>query len=89
LPLGLFGSALGCVESSREHDMAQTMSGEVQDLLAKFVAENPQYRQALIADPNAIIEKRLNTPLGTVRMPSVVETAGVACVIVPDVIPPG
>jgi len=69
--------------------MAQTMSGEVQDLLAKFVAENPQYRQALIADPNAIIEKQLNTPLGTVRMPSVVETAGAPCVIGPEVIPPG
>jgi hypothetical protein len=65
------------------------MTGEVQDLLAKFATGNPEYRQALVADPNAILEKQLNTSLGTVQMPSVVEMAGVGCVIVPHVIPLG
>ena len=38
--------------------MAQRMTrGEVQDLLAKFATENPRYREALISDPKAIVEK--------------------------------
>ena len=66
--------------------MAQTMTrGEVQDLLAKFASENPQYRQALISDPKAIIEKQLNTSLGGVHVKSVVETANVTYVVVPHV----
>ena len=66
--------------------MAQTMTrGEVQDLVAKFASENPKYRQALIADPKALIEKQLNTSLGAVQVKSVVETAEVAYVVVPHV----
>jgi hypothetical protein len=65
-------------------NVAQKMTrGEIQDLLAKFAAENPKYRQALIADPKAIIEKQLNTSLGDVSVKAVVETAEVAYVVVP------
>jgi hypothetical protein len=65
-------------------NVAQKMTrGEVQDLLAKFALENPKYRQALIADPKAIIEKQLNTSLGDVSVKAVVETAEVAYVVVP------
>jgi hypothetical protein len=63
--------------------MAQMTRGEVQDLLAKFATENRKYRQALIADPKAIVEKQLNTSLGRVKVKSVVETADTAYVVVP------
>jgi len=66
--------------------MAQTMTrGEVQDLVAKFASENPQYRQALIADPKALIEKQLNTSLGNVKVKAVVETADTVYVVVPHI----
>jgi hypothetical protein len=57
--------------------------GEVQDLLAKFATENPRYREALIRDPKAIVEKQLNTSLGRVKVKSVVETADTTYVIIP------
>jgi hypothetical protein len=65
--------------------MAQMTRGEVQDLLAKFATENRRYRQALIADPKAIVEKQLNTSLGSVKVKSVVETADITYVVVPYV----
>ena len=66
--------------------MAQQMTrGEVQDLLAKFATENPKYRQALIADPKAIIEKQLNASLGNVEVKALVETAETSYVVVPHV----
>ena len=63
--------------------MAQMTRGEVQDLLAKFATENRNYRQALIADPKAIVEKQLNTSLGRVKVKSIVETADTSYVVVP------
>jgi len=63
--------------------MAQMTRGEVQDLLAKFATENPRYRQALISDPKAIVEKQLNTSLGSVKVKSVVETADTTYIVVP------
>jgi hypothetical protein len=64
--------------------MAQKMTrGEVQDLLAKFATENPRYRAALINDPKAIVEKQLNTSLGSVQVKSVVETADTTYVVIP------
>jgi hypothetical protein len=64
--------------------MMQRMTrGEVQDLLAKFASENPRYREALIRDPKAIIEKQLNTSLGTVQVKSLVETASTTYVVIP------
>jgi len=64
--------------------MAQKMTrGEVQDLLAKFAMENPRYREALISDPKAIVEKQLNTSLGSVHVRSVVETADTTYIVIP------
>ena len=63
--------------------MAQMTRGEVQDLLAKFATENPKYREALISDPKAIVEKQLNTSLGNVKVKAVVETAETTYVVVP------
>jgi len=66
--------------------MSQTMTrGEVQDLLAKFSAENPRYRQALINDPKSVVERQLNTSLGNVQVKAVVETADTVYVVVPHV----
>ena len=63
--------------------MTQMTRGEVQDLLAKFATENPKYREALISDPKAIVEKQLNTSLGNVKVKAVVETAETTYVVVP------
>ena len=66
--------------------MSQKMTrGEVQDLVAKFAVENPKYREALIKDPKAIIEKQLNTSLGNVRVKAVVDTADTTYVVIPHV----
>jgi hypothetical protein len=64
--------------------MSQTVSrGQIQDLVAKFAAENPKYRQALIADPKSVIEKQLNVSLGGMNLKALVETADIAYVVVP------
>ena len=64
--------------------MSQTVSrGQIQDLVAKFAAENPKYRQALIADPKSVIEKQLNVSLGGMNLKALVETADMAYVVVP------
>ena len=66
--------------------MAQSMSrGEVQDLVAKFATENPKYREALMKDPKAIIEKQLNTSLGNVKVKAVADTADTTYVVIPHV----
>jgi hypothetical protein len=65
--------------------MATMTRGEVQDLVAKFASENPKYRAALIANPKAIVEKQLNTSLGSTQVKAVVETADVHYVVVPYV----
>ena len=66
--------------------MSQKMTrGEVQDLVAKFAVENPKYREALIKDPKAIIEKQLNTSLGNVKVKAVVDTADTTYVVIPHV----
>ena len=64
--------------------MAENMTrGEVQDLVAKFSAENPSYRAALLKDPKGIIEKQLNTNLGSVRVQAVADTSDTIHVVVP------
>jgi hypothetical protein len=67
--------------------MADTMSrGQIQDLVAKFAAENPKYREALIKDPKSVIEKQLNISLpGSVQIKTVVETADTGYIVVPHV----
>jgi len=64
--------------------MSQKMTrGEIQDLVAKFAADSPKYRQALVADPKSVIEKQLQTSLGSVNIKTVVETADTIYVVVP------
>ena len=67
--------------------MGQTMSrGEIQDLVSKFAVENPKYRDALIKDPKAIVERQLNTQLPTgIKIKAAVETADTAFVVVPHI----
>ncbi|HSG00175.1 MAG TPA: hypothetical protein VLA20_03550 [Vicinamibacterales bacterium] len=64
--------------------MAETMTrGQIQDLVGKFAAENPKYRDALLKDPKGIIEKQLNTKLGSVNVKAVADTAELVHVVVP------
>ncbi len=66
--------------------MSQKMTrGEVQDLVGKFAAENPKYRDALIKDPKSVIEKQLNTSLGNIKVKAVVDTADTTYVVIPHV----
>ena len=57
--------------------------GQVQDLVAKFSTENPKYREALLKDPKGIIEKQLNTRLGSVNVKAVADTPDTIYVVVP------
>jgi hypothetical protein len=60
--------------------------GQAQDLLAKFAAENPKYREALIKDPKSVLEKQFGKPIGKgVTVKAVVESAETLYVIVPHV----
>ena len=66
--------------------MGQKMSrGEVQDLLIKFAAENPKYRQELLRNPKGLIEQQFNTSLGGVNVKAVADTADTVYVAVPYV----
>ena len=65
--------------------MSTMTRGEVQDLMSKFATENPKYRQALLANPKATIERQLNTSLGNVQVKAIAETADTVYVIVPHV----
>ena len=65
--------------------MATMTRGEVQDLLSKFATENPKYRQALLADPKATIERQLNTSLGDLQVKAIADSAHVSYVVVPYV----
>ena len=59
--------------------------GEIQDLIGKFAAENPKYRAELLKDPKGIIEKQLNTSLGSVSVTAVEDTANTVHVVVPHI----
>jgi hypothetical protein len=64
--------------------MGQKMTrGQIQDLVGKFAQENPKYRSALISNPKAIIEKQLNTSLGSVTVKAVADTADTVHVVIP------
>ena len=67
--------------------MANEMTrGEIQDLLAKFAAENPKYREALLVDPKKVIEQQLNTSLPEgMTIKAVAETSDTAYVVIPHV----
>jgi hypothetical protein len=68
-----------------EQIMSKMTRGEIQDLLSKFATDNPKYRQALLADPKATIERQLNTSLGTVQVKAIAETPDTVYVVVPYV----
>jgi hypothetical protein len=57
--------------------------GEMQDLLNKFAAGNPKYRQALLKDPKAVVEKQFNISLSGVTVKALEETPDVLYVLVP------
>jgi len=57
--------------------------GEVQDLVGKFAAENPKYREALLKDPKGVIEKQLNTSIGGLKVKAVADTADTVHVVIP------
>ncbi len=64
--------------------MSQAMTrGEVQDLVGKFAAENPKYREALLKDPKGVIEKQLNTSIGSLKVKAVADTADTVHVVIP------
>ena len=68
--------------------MGQTLTmtrGQLHDLLARFAVENPKYRQALINDPKAVLEKQLGHKLGKLTVKAVVETPDTIYVVVPYV----
>ncbi|MDQ2871365.1 MAG: NHLP leader peptide family RiPP precursor [Acidobacteriota bacterium] len=66
--------------------MADVTRGEIQDLLGKFAANDPKYREALMKDPKAVMEKQLNTTLPSgMKVKAVEETADTLYVVVPFV----
>ncbi len=65
--------------------MATMTRGEAQDLISKFATDSPKYRQALLANPKATIERQLNTSLGNVQVKAIAETADTVYVVVPYV----
>lgn len=64
--------------------MVTVTRGQAQDLLTKFAAENPKYREALIRDPKGVLEKQFDSkiPRG-VTVKAIVETPDTLYVIVP------
>ena len=57
--------------------------GEMQDLLNKFAAGNPKYRQALLKDPKSVVEKQFAMNLTGVTVKAIEETPDVLYVLVP------
>ena len=56
--------------------------GEMQDLLNKFAAGNPKYRQALLKDPKSVVEKQFAMNLSGVTVKALEETPNVLYVLV-------
>ncbi len=64
--------------------------GEMQDLLAKFSAENPTYRSALLKDPKGVVSKQFNITLpANLSVKVVQESADAIYVILPHVVAAG
>jgi hypothetical protein len=43
--------------------MAQVSGGEVQDIIRENALKNPQYREALLSDPKALLSKQMGRDL--------------------------
>ena len=68
----------------------QMTRGEMQDVLNKFAASNPQYRCALMKNPRAIVEKQFNMSLpDAMAVKAVAEDANTLYVIVPHAVASG
>ena len=67
--------------------MPTTLSrGQAQDMVSKFAAENPKYREQLVKDPKSVLEKQFGKTLPkNVQVKAVQESADVLYVIVPHV----
>ena len=64
----------------------QLTRGEIQDLLMKFSKSNPQYREALVKNPKAVLEGQMGGKLPTgVSVKAVEETPNTIYVVVPYV----
>ncbi len=64
----------------------QLTRGEIQDLLTKFSKSNPQYREALVKNPKAVLEGQMGGKLPTgVSVKAVEETPNTIYVVVPYV----
>ncbi len=64
--------------------------GEMQDLLEKFAATNPEYRSALLKDPKSVVEKQFAMSLpDNVKVKAVEESANTIYVVVPHSVAAG
>jgi len=64
--------------------------GEMQDLLAKFASNNPEYRSALLKNPRAIVEKQFAMSLpDNLKVKTVEESADTIYVVVPHAVAAG
>ncbi|MCB9378150.1 MAG: hypothetical protein H6511_05230 [Holophagales bacterium] len=57
--------------------------GQMMDLLGKFAAANPRYREALLADPKSVVERQFNLRLTGVTVRAIEESADSFFVILP------
>jgi len=57
--------------------------GQMIDLLGKFSAQSPKYRQALLADPKSVVERQFNIQLTGVTVRAIEESADLLYVVVP------
>ena len=64
--------------------------GEIQDLLVKFATEQPQYKNALKANPKDVIYKQFGIQVpGNVKVQVLQETADQVYVVLPHVVAAG
>jgi hypothetical protein len=71
----------------RRNEMSRTMTrGQEQDLVSRLASEDPEFREAMIRDPKAVIEKQFGAMLPeSVRVKAIVEGPRALHVIVPAV----
>jgi hypothetical protein len=68
----------------------QMTRGEMNDLLAKFATQNPEYRDALRSDARAVVEKQFNMQVpDNVKIKVVEESADTVYVVLPHAVEQG
>ena len=64
--------------------------GEMQDLLAKFSAENPEYRQALLDNPKDVVAQQFQITIpGNVEINVVEDSASTIHIVLPHSVDTG